>query len=104
MSHQVNIKYMLTSKHDAITNCYYYVVLFLDWIFFYVQTSEAILSMSNEIIKALIEEILQHVPCLYVLSEIVSVIDMLQVHGVHQLWSLLICCYNGAKITQFIVE
>ena len=43
------------------------------------QTSEAILSMSNEIIRTMVEELLDHIPCLYVLSEIVSVIDMLQV-------------------------
>ena len=48
------------------------------WIL-YLQTSEVILSMSNEIVKSLIEDMLEHVACLYVLTETVSVLDMLQV-------------------------
>ena len=43
------------------------------------QISEAILSMSNEILKILMDDILKHVTCLYILAEAVSLLDMLQV-------------------------
>ena len=47
------------------------------------KVSEAILAMTNEILKSLIDDILKHVTSLFILAEAVALLDMLQVriHG-----------------------
>ena len=42
------------------------------------QISAAILAMSDEILKTLVDEVLGHVASLYILAEIVSILDVMQ--------------------------
>ena len=42
------------------------------------QISAAILAMSDEILKTLVDDVLRHVASLYILAEIVSILDVMQ--------------------------